>query len=217
MVSEVYEMAAKKSSMTQSERGRGRPVSFDREAAVSIALNAFWESGYRAVSISNLSQAMQIKRSSFYNSFGDRKSIFKEAMEIYKADAPDAALWNLKEGDLIVPAVRSVFRNICRVRAADKKARGCLVVNSISELAGGDEELGVLCQAAVRDGTRLYVKLLSQAVEQGEITLPENITAAAGSFMAFVAGLNTLSKAIRSEQDLWQICDLFLIQQGFDE
>jgi TetR/AcrR family transcriptional regulator, transcriptional repressor for nem operon len=209
-------MAAKNSSMTQFERGRGRPVSFDREAAVATALNAFWESGYRAVSVSSLSQGMQIKRSSFYNSFGDRKSIFKEAMEVYKADAPDAALLDLKEGDLIVPVVRSVFRNICRVRAADKKARGCLVVNSISELAGSDEELGVLCQVAVRDGIRLYVKLLGQAVKQGEITPPENISAAAGAFMAFVAGLNILSKAIRNEQDLWQICDLFLVQQGFD-
>jgi TetR/AcrR family transcriptional repressor of nem operon len=206
--------------MTEGDRGadgrsRGRPIEFDREVAVRSAMDLFWERGFDAVSASDLADAMSITRSSFYNSFGDRETVFREALEAYRHVAPDAVLAEIKPGQAVKPVVRKVFREICRVRAADREARGCLVVNAISDLVGGDDELGGDIAEAVRARIRLCEKLLKQAADQGEIEKPKDLRATATMFVAFVSGLNTVSKIVRDEGELWRSCDVFLEGIGF--
>lgn len=102
-------------------------------------------------------------------------------------------------------------------RAADPGARGCLVVNSIGELVGVNKELGARVADAVRNGIRAYERLLKQAVTQGEIEKPADIRAAAKAFVAFVIGLNTISKVVRDEDDLWSMSETFLERFGFGQ
>jgi len=196
---------------------RGRPAAFDRETAVKAAMEAFWSNGFEAMSVSDLADAMAIRRSSFYNSFGTREAVFAEAVEAYRRIAPDAALAEIGPGEPVVPAVRRVFREICRVRAADAQGRGCLLVNSISQLVGVNEELGEKLEAAVAQAVWRYETLIRQAVAQGEFAAPGDIPATARAFVAFVAGLNTISKVIRDEGELWRMCGTFLDRYGFGE
>src|SRR3989304_4041026 len=76
----------------RGKQSRGRPVEFDREAAVRAAMNRFWKRGFGSVPASDLADSMAITRSSLYNSFGDRESVFREALETYRRLAPGAAL-----------------------------------------------------------------------------------------------------------------------------
>lgn len=204
--------------MTKSGRpARGRPAAFDRDTAVRAAMEAFWSNGFEAMSVSDLADAMAIRRSSFYNSFGTREAVFAEAMEVYRRIAPDAALADIEPGEAVVPAIRRMFREICRLRAADREGRGCLIVNSISQLVGVHEELGKWLEAAVRESVRLYESLIRQAAAQGEIAAPDDIRATARAFVAFVSGLNTISKVTRDETELWRMCGTFLDRYGFRE
>ncbi len=199
----------------EGKRPPGRPVEFDREAALRAAMNEFWKHGFEAVSVSHLATAMAIERSSFYNSFGDRETVFREALMVYRQDVPDAALAEIRPGQAVVPAVRKVFRDICRVRAADPEARGCLIVNAIGELVGANAELGEEVADWVRGGVKVYERLLRQAVKQGEIEPPRELRATAHAFVAFVSGLNTISKVVRRERELWKLCETFLERYGF--
>jgi TetR/AcrR family transcriptional repressor of nem operon len=198
----------------QDKRPRGRPVGFDRATAVKAALDRFWRRGFEAVSASDLADAMAIARSSFYNSFGDREAVFREALAAYKKISPDAELGGVRPGQPVVPVIRRMFRGICRVRAADPEARGCLVVNAIGELVGVNDALGNAIEEAVHNSLRTWEKLISQAVDQGEIDRPGNLRATAQSFVAFVIGLNAISKIVRSEEELWGLCRAFLDNSG---
>ncbi len=198
-----------------TKRPPGRPVEFDRKAALRAAMNEFWKHGFEAVSVSALAAAMAIERSSFYNSFGDRETVFREALEVYRRGVPDAALVEIRPGQAVVPAVRKVFRAICRARAADPEARGCLIVNSIGELVGVNAELGEDIADWVRGGVKVYERLLRQAAKQGEIEPPKDLRATARAFVAFVSGLNTISKVVRNERELWKLCENFLEHYGF--
>src|ERR1700684_4507329 len=62
---------------------RGRPPSFDRDSALQAATRLFWERGYEATSIGDLTAAMNIKPGSLYAAFGDKKTLFKEAVHAY--------------------------------------------------------------------------------------------------------------------------------------
>lgn len=196
-------------------RARGRPIEFDREAAIRAAMNLFWERGFDAVSASDLAEAMSITRSSFYNSFGDRETVFREALEAYREITPDTALMAIRPGDPVKPAIRRLFHEICRVRAADPAGRGCLMVNSICELVGVNEELGAAIEEALLGMVRTYERVLRQGVRQNEIEKPADIRAAARAFAAFTSGLNTVSKVIRDEGELRRMCETFLDCHGF--
>lgn len=198
----------------EKKRSRGRPMEFDRKAAIRAAMDKFWKYGFKATSASDLADAMSIERSSFYNSFGDRETVFREVLAVYPQFAPDTALGDIRPGQPVKPAIRKIFREICRVRAADAEGRGCLVVNAIGELVGENKKLGGQIADAVLGNVRTYEKLLKQAVDQGEIAKPQNIRTAARAFVAFVVGLNTVSKVIRNEDDLWGMCEVFLERFG---
>ena len=62
---------------------RGRPLSFDRDQALEKAMHVFWERGYEAASISDLTAAMGITPPSLYTAFGDKEKLFFEAIERY--------------------------------------------------------------------------------------------------------------------------------------
>ncbi|MDN5726155.1 MAG: TetR/AcrR family transcriptional regulator [Propionibacteriales bacterium] len=62
---------------------RGRPRGFDRHQALIVATRLFWARGYDGTSVSDLTSAMDISPSSFYAAFGDKKSLFAEAVQDY--------------------------------------------------------------------------------------------------------------------------------------
>ena len=67
-----------------AKRPRGRPGSFDREQALDRAMEVFWEKGFEAASLSDLTKAMDINPPSLYAAFGDKEKLFLEAVERYQ-------------------------------------------------------------------------------------------------------------------------------------
>jgi len=200
--------------MTEKTASPGRPAGFSRDQAIEAAMNLFWRDGYLGVSASDLAAAMNIQRSSFYNSFGSREAVFLEALERYAQGAPDRALDRLRPGDAVIPTFVAVFRELCRQRSADTEARGCLVCNSVGELVGVEDQLGRVLLDAVGERIRIVESLLRQAVSQGELSLQTDVPAAARSFVAFLLGVNLLSKTVRDEQALWRTCEAYLLGLG---
>ena len=194
-------------------RKPGRPAEFDRTAAIQSAMNLFWERGYEAVSASDLANAMSIERSSFYNSFGDRDRVFREAMAVYAKGQPDVALAQVKVGQPVKPVLRRVFRELCQRRAADR--RGCLIVNSIGELVGTHPALGPEIVSALKRREKMLERLVAQAVTQREIPDSTDPRAVAHVLLTLLCGLNVISKVIRDEKTLWRISKDTLGRFGF--
>lgn len=106
----------------------GRPRSFDRDEALDVALDAFWEHGFDGVSISQLTDAMGIGAPSLYAAFGDKRRLFDEASARYLErlrlgrtaglDAPTAR-----------EAIERVLRATARADTARERPRGCLVMS----------------------------------------------------------------------------------------
>jgi AcrR family transcriptional regulator len=60
------------------------PREFDREEALERATAAFWAKGYASTSTDDLLTAMGIGRQSLYNTFGDKRALYLEALERYQ-------------------------------------------------------------------------------------------------------------------------------------
>jgi AcrR family transcriptional regulator len=61
----------------------GRPRSFDRDAALSVAVEQFWRVGYEECSVAMLTSAMGVTPPSLYAAFGDKSRLFDEASALY--------------------------------------------------------------------------------------------------------------------------------------
>ena len=193
----------------------GRPSKFDRDAAVDVAMNAFWRHGYEACSVKALSEELGITRSSFYNAFGSREALFREALARYFEQTPDRALapaglgagtpteTGAERGLGIRPLISRIFREACRVRAADPEARGCLAVNCLAELCAMDGDLSAFMEQACLDGLDRIRQLLTAARASGEIPATADPHALALSIKTLLIGLNMLSRVVRDEDELW--------------
>jgi TetR/AcrR family transcriptional regulator, transcriptional repressor for nem operon len=180
----------------------GRPREFDREQAIDVAMSEFWRCGYENSSISTLAGKLGITRSSFYNAFGDRETLLKEALEHYVTEAPNCLLINVGPGDPVMPAISRMFETVCEVRAADPEARGCLLVNCIAELADTNDELEGVLSEYVSAGTERFYELLKQAAQQGEIPDTGDLHEKALALQNSLVGINLMSKVTRRKEDL---------------
>src|SRR5271163_3330645 len=69
---------------------RGRPRSYEPDAALAQAMEAFWKSGYAATTLDDLSAATGMNRPSLYAAFGDKQDIYIKAYRRYRAQMRDA-------------------------------------------------------------------------------------------------------------------------------
>jgi AcrR family transcriptional regulator len=108
---------------------RGRPRSFDREASLDRAIRLFWQKGYEATSVRDLTTELGIGAPSLYHAFGDKQQLFIEAIGRYDAQYGgfiDAAL--TEEPTARQAAARVFAEAPARYTRRDLPA-GCLVVS----------------------------------------------------------------------------------------
>ncbi|WP_419997710.1 TetR/AcrR family transcriptional regulator [Streptomyces boninensis] len=110
---------------------RGRPRAFDRDAALEKALLAFWERGYEAVSIAELTREMGIGAPSLYAAFGDKKALFDAALEVY-GHSPNGTFTDraLAEEPTARAAVARILREAAVGYTAAGQPKGCMVVSA---------------------------------------------------------------------------------------
>jgi TetR/AcrR family transcriptional repressor of nem operon len=117
-----------------------RPIQFDEARAVDRALKLFWRKGYQAASLAELLGAMGIGRSSFYAAFGSKRRLFIRCLDLFAERL--AGMLGAAGGDSPpLDALQGFFE---RTGSASPDARtqwGCLLVNSVIELAGVDDDL----------------------------------------------------------------------------
>jgi len=181
----------------------GRPAKFDRQAAIERVMNEIWRNGFESCSVKAISEKLGITRSSFYNAFGSREALFLEALALYFSKSPDKALSALDAETSILKVLTRVFKEVCRTRASDPEARGCMAVNCVAELVGVDETLGPVLEKAILSSLDRLKSLLDQAAANGEIDDNNDLEEKALALQNLLIGLNVMAKVVRSEDDLW--------------
>ncbi len=62
---------------------RGRPRAFDSDKALDNAMQVFWRKGYLGTSLEDLTEAMDVNRPSLYAAFGNKRALYRLALERY--------------------------------------------------------------------------------------------------------------------------------------
>lgn len=183
-----------------------RPRQFEEERAVEAAMRAFWERGYEATSTQELCAATGLGRSSIYNTFTSKHDLFTRALTLYM-DARTANAVEVLE-DAGRP-VRERLRTVLgwAVEAPVDDPVGCLVVNTMIEMAPRDEDVA----ERLRGDQERRLAALRAAIEagqrSGEIDAGRDAGALAHFVVAAIAGMRVAARGGADERTLRAIAD----------
>lgn len=174
-------------------RKKGRPLSFDRDAALHKAMLLFWEHGYEATSLNDLTSALGVTPSSIYSAFGDKKGLFFDAVGLYLA-GPVTLETMLAQAPSARAAVQTMLEGAAMAFTGDATPSGCLLASaalSCSESAADVRQtLG-----AIRQGMEAHVRnRIVLGIERKELPPQTDADALAGMTMAVIQGMSTAAR-----------------------
>jgi len=153
-----------------SKTKRGRPRAYDPDTALARAMAAFWDTGYSATSLDDLSAATGMNRPSLYAAFGDKRALYRKALDQYRAMG-EAAMADALASDIpLDEALRRVYRTALSVYfSGETSARGCFMIGTAVTAVVVDSEL----RAALADGFRSFDRAFEDRIrfaqQNGEI------------------------------------------------
>ena len=177
-----------------------RQAEFDRNDVLEKAMKLFWEKGYEATSLSDLTERMGIKRQSLYYAFGSKHELYLEALERYIVR--NAGLAPLGQKGPIRERLAKVFELTIDAELCDEQGRGCFLTNATLARSVHDESTGQLVAKTFSGGEHLFIEALSEAQQAGEFAATKDVRALAHHFMNSLNGLRVTAKASRERLPL---------------
>lgn len=181
-----------------------RSRSFDEDAVLSAAMQAFRRKGYQAVSIRDLEHATQLKAGSIYNSFGDKSGLFDAAFAHYNKQVLQGRLKRYAPPQSGLKGLRELFRSL--LAEPDGGHFGCLITNSAVEF-GANETAHPSVQQAFETLRRTFEARLTEAQDAGALASGIKPPAAALRFLALYQGVLVLVRGGYRTQALEYLID----------
>lgn len=137
-----------------------RTVEFNECEIIEKAMNVFWEKGYQATSMQDLVDAMQINRSSIYNTIGDKHQLFMKCISSYF----DNAMLEIKEKVAKETSAKQALINIITDKASwiVDCEKGCLGIKTVFEIAPEDNEVRKL----MSQNNEIFLQFLAEVVQK---------------------------------------------------
>ena len=172
-----------------------RTKQFDERQALVSAMLVFWEKGYEATSINDLEQAMGLKRTSIYNTFGNKSAIFERVMSCYKESVMAALFAELDGAPDIREGVRRLLNGALDIHFDEDNPGGCLVVLSLMESGQHDAQSQASMQQTIQGLKTELQKRLSKAKKNGELSKDLDAGGTATTIATTMAGMMVMGKA----------------------
>lgn len=169
----------------------GPAKQFNREKVLAKAMDLFWSQGYEATGMADLLKHMGIGRQSLYDTFGDKRSLFIQALREY-ADGKSAEIINqLRAPGSALENVKSLLKHMM---ALAEDQRGCLMVNVTAECGSQDADIVEVLQQCHQKMEKTFVETFEKAKKQGELRRSADSRGLARLVMTTVQGLALQSK-----------------------
>lgn len=189
---------------------RGRPRGFDREAALRLAMEAFWEHGYEGTSIGDLTARMGIRPPSLYAAFGSKEALFREAVALYEGMEGEPALAALREAPTAIAGIEAMLRANVRSYTAPDKPKGCMVVLAATTYTPSTEGIRDFLAEQRRAGTAAVRERLERGQAEGDVPPGADTAALAAYVMSVQFGLSLQARDGATREELDTVVDCVL-------
>lgn len=181
---------------------------FNRDKVLEVASSIFHQKGYNGTSIDEILKATGLSRSSLYDSFKDKHSLYLQSLEFYKNREHDyyetvnvTKLNGLQK-------IEQLFNGVVTHLIEHPEDNGCLMVNAAAEMSKKCEKTAqVVCnnKEEVQD---LFALWLTEAVKEGVIKLQKEPKTYGPFLFNALCGLKVLSQSGGTKAELNNVVKL---------
>jgi len=191
----------------------GRTKQFDRQTALDDAMQVFWAKGYNATSMQDLVDELGVNRQSLYDTFGGKHELFEAALERYRDLAALPFRRALEEEGAVGDVLREFFQGFTSA-LIESDGKGCMMVNSTTELASSDQVVFGMCSANARQLEAALSGLMVRAQQAGEIPSDRSAVQLARFLFSTISGMAVTAKATRDRKVLDDVVEVSLAAVG---
>src|SRR5580698_1188466 len=124
-----------------------RTKDFDETEVLNKAIGLFWRKGYSATSMQDLVDGLGISRSSLYDTYGDKHTLYIKALESYQNEASGKVCSIVSSDALAKENIKKLLEFIIDGLLNDREHKGCFIVNAEVEVAPHDQQVSqLICQ-----------------------------------------------------------------------
>lgn len=169
-------------------------------------MGVFWANGFAATSTEDLTAAMGIGRQSLYNTFGDKRRLYAEALGAYQRRSIGGHLTRLSAPQSPLDGLRALLIGLAPEDDALRRL-GCMGVASVSEFGAGDAELADIRHKAGAALRARIAERISEGQAQGEIATDLSPLEAAAFIQMTMAGLQMAARGGAAAEDLRRLAE----------
>jgi TetR/AcrR family transcriptional repressor of nem operon len=172
-----------------------RPREFDERSALQHAMQVFWRKGYEATSVADLLKATGLSKSSLYQTFTDKRTLFLSALDAYRQHRMTYLRTQLNDGRPARESIQGFFREILQHAADKERPYGCMNCNEAVELGPDDAEVRKLVAADFQAVEDLFCDAIQRGQRDGSIRNQENARTLARFLTVNLQGLQVMARA----------------------
>lgn len=170
-----------------------RPAEFDRDEVLDKAMEAFWRTGFNATSVADLVNVTRLKPGSLYSAFASKRGLFIEVLDTYAARRIEGVKQVLDHAENPLAAIRDMMHRFVADLSNDKIGRGCLMVNTMTELATEDDEIRERVSNYLDQVEQYVRRTLTLAKQQGQLRADADADTLAKMLMTTIWGMRIMS------------------------
>ena len=171
-----------------------RPRAFDLDEALEKAQAVFWERGYASTTTADLAAAMGIQKGSLFHAFGDKRSLFIQALTRYLDRGTQGLSDRLDGAEDPLLALQGWVEEKAARCATPEGRMGCFGVNSSIGLAARDPELAQVMADYWGKVWTLCTQAIQTAQEKGWVREDQEARSLAHLVMIHLAGMNVIAR-----------------------
>lgn len=188
----------------------GKKKQFDEEEILTLIAKHFWKHGYTATKVDQLATLTGLTKTSIYNAFGNKEALFLHVIDLYIENSLNFQRQNIDTNKSMSDNLRQIFELVFLSENNKQLAYGCLITNSILELADNEPKLYAKVTYGFDQMRHEMQHFFSYYGEHQKLVPTMSIDALTDLFMTFIQGLRVQSRNREPIDALKHSIDAFL-------
>ena len=172
-----------------------RTKDFDENEVLARAIQLFWYKGYNGTSMQDLVDGLGISRSSLYDTYTDKHTLFLKALESYQNAGAAKIQEIINHSAPAKDTVKQLLVLATGELLGDKQHKGCFMVNTEVEVAPHDEEVNKMVCKNDQQMEEAFYQVIKKGKDSGEIKNRQDARALARFIFNAVKGMRVSAKS----------------------
>jgi TetR/AcrR family transcriptional repressor of nem operon len=172
-----------------------RTKDFNENEVLGKAIQLFWHKGYNGTSMQDLVEGLGISRSSLYDTYADKHTLFVKALKSYQCAGASQMQAIIDNGGTAKETIQRLLEFTTDELVDDRQQKGCFMVNAEVEVAPHDAEVNeVICQNEQQMEEAFY-QVIKKGQENGEFKNRQDARILARFVFNAVKGMRVTAKS----------------------